>query len=107
MAYSSVLLDGYWPSASPPLTSDVVPTGYIWVVRDVEAANEGTTPDLATLYSNVENLWIVLTSASPGAQGETIQWKGRAVLTAGDTLGFQGQANSWLIHVSGYVLSTD
>lgn len=88
------------------VVSDTVPSGFVWVVRDVTV----TTPGIP--FSN-DGGWELYSSSGPifGATsgetcgGRTFYWEGRQVVDTGDHLTFHGVAAGYGMAVSGYVLT--
>lgn len=72
------------------------------------AYNPGRQMTTAFLENTSDgNLNIIFVSKRPGYFGESLHWKGRQVLNAGDQISFTADnVSGWEFYVSGYVLST-
>jgi hypothetical protein len=83
-----------------------VPAGEVWIVRDLDIVV--TTPPTATQSVNAFISALCYLGAWPFtilmSYPVTVQWRGRAVLTAGDTLGF-GTTLVASVAAHGYVLT--
>ena len=93
-----------------PYFSSEVPTGYVWVVRDI-AGLGGSLPDDAALFA-VEavggdlSYFYGWSDADSSAFNNTFHWTGRQVLDAGERLRVDVDGGSIWLAVSGYQLST-
>lgn len=86
-----------------------VPSGFVWVIRDIVVASSGGTYLTAAGFSIQDNEGAYLFSVHwPYARlGRSYHWSGHQVLDAGDQLTFHsGDVSTWYWRVSGYQLST-
>jgi hypothetical protein len=82
-----------------------VPDGLVWVVRDIDAYNRGGLgavldiefPSGALIFS------AVATTLNPGPW---FPWRGRQILTSGETMVIGGASGPWDCTVSGYQLTS-
>lgn len=103
--YSHRLLAGATTSTS---YEAVVPSGVLWVVRDVVAWWDGTSDPSVELYSlsyGPENVVLMWGNVESGVARVLEHWEGRQVLNAGDTLQFATTTATWSVAVTGYVLT--
>lgn len=83
-----------------------VPAGYLWVVRDVVAWDEGP-PHLSvgwTLYTGGGS-FICGVDPSRGRARTAYHWEGRQVVETGDTLNLNTTSATMTARVTGYVLT--
>lgn len=92
-----------------PSVGGPVPTGYIWIVRDIVAFNLNTTPGWILgmfLSSTSDNVPIFSTPPQSSQCQLAYHWEGRQVLNTGGGLTAHTVGNNWCIRVSGYALTT-
>lgn len=83
----------------------VVPTGLVYVLRDVDAIDvSGTTGHQMELL-NPSLTTLVFFDNTPGAGGPNFQWRGRQVFDEGEQLGFRAFSGTWSVMASGYQLT--
>lgn len=86
-------------------TSETVPAGFTWVIRDVSLVHRGTTfPAFASITIPISLNLVFVTRAST-ADPQFIHLEGRWVLEQGDIVTFSAGSSSWDFYVSGYVLT--
>lgn len=81
------------------------PVGYVTIIRDIDVVNNGATPGFFVFLSNLtENYAIWLAKFSDSQQ--TLSWRGRQVIAAGETIAL-GQSGTSTLQgcVSGYLLT--
>lgn len=104
MPYSTQFIAGT-PTPSTPLEY-IVPELYVAVIRDVEvwlSSGAPLTVYVAAVKPGPLTVAISVFDVTGGATSQ--QWKGRAVLNAGDTLEAAVSAGAATVLVSGYLLS--
>lgn len=104
--YSTLLYEAFFvPSGSA--SSATVPTGFVWVVRDIELATGGNPYQYLGGISIFDDAGAVIFSVqAPWALGNSYYpWRGRQVLEAGDRLVLATIDTQWIARISGYVLS--
>jgi hypothetical protein len=108
-AYSQLLWDLPPGWAEPPFpTSNVVPVGYVWVVREIAAfyggGDLGGGAPSAQLLATARQIWSspVFAAVSGVVYRESDV---RHVMNAGDFMEFSSSSASWGIRVSGYQLT--
>lgn len=79
-----------------------VPSGYLVVVRSIQIFQYTGTAETFQIAdgSGVS----IATAISPGAPWQ-LDWDGRAVLNAGETIEFSTGGGGWTYRVSGYLLT--
>ena len=93
-----------------PYFSPEVPTGYVWVVRDI-AGLGGSLPDdeIAVAIDEGDGSLVYFyawSDADSSAFNNTFHWKGRQVLDAGERLRVDVDGGGIWLAASGYQLST-
>jgi hypothetical protein len=108
--YSQLLWDLPAGWASPPFpTSNVVPIGFVWVVREIAAyfgaGDLGGGAPFAQLLATAQPIWSspVFAAVSGVVYRESDV---RHVMNAGDFMEFSSSSASWSLRVSGYQLSS-
>jgi hypothetical protein len=83
----------------------VVPAGFVWVVRDIDALEiTGSTPaQMEVLNPNFQPFWFI--DRNFPQVGANFQWRGRQVFQAGEQIGFKAFSGTWSIMCSGYSLT--
>lgn len=91
------------------------PSGYVWVVRDIELANPLPAPFPVVLSTSPVASWYdvdaeimypwFFRSAAVVPSGQSITWQGRQVMPAGLALLLGDNMANWYYTVSGYQLS--
>lgn len=77
-----------------------VPSGRVWVVRDLEGYRTGAGAGIGLWH--LGPVYGVEWNSAAGEQ--TFQWEGRVVLLAGEALEFQLVSGTWYWIASGYEL---
>lgn len=78
------------------------PVGRVAIVRDITVMPSGPPPSNAAIFlTGVANVFRV----DGGVQNNTQQWKGRFVLTAGESLSMLTTGQTFQFVLSGYELS--
>jgi hypothetical protein len=85
-AYSTRFLVG--THASPGASTVVVPSGYVWVLKNVDVATS-TTGTQAIVYINGNPIWASGQMQPVSPFSTSAHYAGRAVLNAGDSLEVQ------------------
>lgn len=107
--YSQLLYAGSGNATGFTYYSSVVPTGYVWDVRDIVATNNliwwqqvnGIAFLARTTSSPIAGVWV------PQAVGhQTYHWERRQILNAGDQIQVNVYDTSWSWRISGYQLTT-
>jgi hypothetical protein len=84
-----------------------VPSGFVAVLRDLELYNEtGDTDTLNCELTIPGPLNVIMYSAAEVPTYQSVQWRGRVVLNAGDVLWFYAGHYPWQVVASGYLLSS-
>ena len=81
----------------------VVPAGYVWVLRELDAYCTVTSATGCALFEVTVGPVFFATGARNA--GLSVQWQGRAVFPAGQEPSFYVYDGNWSALVSGYVLS--
>jgi hypothetical protein len=82
-----------------------VPATYVAVIRDIEVLNSSGSTDTLFIAAVVPGpLTLTLTKFLSLAAETPAQWKGRAVMNAGDELELFSVAEAWEVIISGYLL---
>lgn len=82
-----------------------VPASYVAVIRDIEVLNSSGSTDTLFIAAVVPGPLTLTLTKFLSVPGETpAQWKGRAVMNAGDELELFSVAEAWEVIISGYLL---
>lgn len=81
----------------------VVPAGYVAVLRDAELRQSSGPLAIAFLVDGL--VGAVITSAVPASLNQTVQWQGRQVFVAGDSIQIEVTGGVWSARLSGYLLT--
>lgn len=93
-------------TASVDYLSDPVPSGYIWVVRDVVMKCEtgGVLPGKCVAADSGGNT-LANVDVAQSMRGRSYHFELRQVLDAGENLVVQSDQDGWEVKISGYQLS--
>ena len=83
----------------------VVPTGMIYILRDVDLWESTGGSAAMVIWSGALGVLGQFVSPPSSAPSRNIQWSGRQVYEEGEQVGFQVQSGTWAITASGYQLS--
>lgn len=95
-------------SGGPVFTGPAVPSGYVWVVRDVRmvVANVPANNIAQTLtLSSGGSLYIASSPPYSAVPGIIYEWHGRAIVATGENLVANSSSPNWVMTVDGYQLS--
>lgn len=82
-----------------------MPSGFVAVVRDIQAQNLGATTDSLEVDTEVAGpVEVVIARFNAIAQNDHPIWTGRVVLNAGQQISSATLGNTWSLLVSGYLL---
>jgi hypothetical protein len=100
--YSSVLLR---QSSSASVSTNLVPAGYRWVLRDIDARFAGAGAGAGLLVAVGAVQLVAFITASTG--DPSFAWRGRQVMVTGESASFTpfAAAGTWHISASGYELT--
>lgn len=99
--YSTAFFKGNVVSGSPQTYT--VPAGYVAVLIDVDV--DGYINTASGLYvGSGANLWMVISGIAVSAH-QHIQWQGRIVLNAGESIKAAVASGNCYVAASGYLLS--
>lgn len=85
----------------------IVPTGYVAVLRDVSVRNQtGTTSQVQVGATVPGPLNVIVMQWDDVAANDVVEWQGRAVFNAGDSLFVYNAEGSAQAIGSGYLLSS-
>lgn len=94
-------------SGSGLVIGPVVPTGYIWDVRDIVAIAPGTSADAAGGFTITDGSSVPIMAVDPlfGHGGGQYHWEGRQILNEADWLQKISDVAHWSWRISGYQLT--
>jgi len=99
--YSRRLCAAFVPAGSA-VVAYTCPAGTTAVVRDIVAMPSASGPFILQVsLTAIAIVWSIVA----GTNGESQQWRGRQVLTAGETLTVTAVSAGFFVMVSGYELS--
>lgn len=91
--------------AATGIVGPIVPNGFVYVVRDIDAFE--TTGGAAGFALLSQVAVPVQFFVSPGGAGavQNHSWRGRQIYNTGERVGFEAASGSWNISCSGYQLT--
>lgn len=106
--FTELLGEFHHPAAGATVSLGPVPTGFVWVVRDITMYNDDLAPSKAIKGLVWYDPALVVLYAVPTRECWTQQlyhWEGRQVMNPGDTLTcFVGDL-LWDLRITGYQLT--
>lgn len=82
------------------------PSGFIWIVRDIDCRGVFASPWTAqTGFEISDAIGTMIFQATQCVSQKTYSWRGRQVLEAEDFLRLIGLDSGWSMRISGYQLS--
>lgn len=104
--YSARFFDVGESSAGESDSQDV-PSGFVWVVRDIQAWNYQAPPQALSGFRVQRASGGIIFAVGPidAQAGRLYQWQGRAVLNAGEVLTEYFPDAEWSMMISGFALT--
>jgi len=102
--YSRLLAEGSGDETDPPSTYDV-PSGKLWIVRDVDMYSDAGFAD-AVLYvkDQTPGFIFAIGKVATGSKN-VVQWRGRQVLPEASVgIQVESESGNWTWRISGYEL---
>lgn len=92
-------------SSAGGLVGPVVPSGFIYVLRDVDVFESSGTRPVTMVVNNPLAGVLVAFELAAGTVNGSLPWRGRQIYSPGERVGFQAFSGTWAIMASGYQLT--
>jgi hypothetical protein len=86
------------------VTCFVVPTGEVWIVRDIDAYNNSGSSAADCYFVDAISNGTFYYAKNAAVSKDSVQWRGRQVFGAGGSVYVNPNGNTWDIRISGYKL---